>query len=418
MSSSWASRLHEESARALYVHIPFCARKCNYCDFASWACAPGDGLMASYVDALCAQIDRFQELGLLDGVQTAYIGGGTPSFLSVDSLEKLVSSVAALGVGELSCEANPDSLSDEKIASLKAAGATRLSIGVQSLDNDELEKLGRLHDAGQAKEVVSHAVSSGLDVSCDLMCATPGQTDASWARTLADLTALGVCHVSVYPLAIEEGTPFDKLYGDSDCPWNSDEVQAARMTKAQDALEGLDFSRYEVASYAMPGKQCRHNKAYWTGLGYLGIGSNASSMLSLESYLKLQTACKQLPDLPKATSRVRLTCSTSRKDVAQAAPIEALSFQIEALTAPQAAAEDLMLAARLVDGIGPSQLAYARQALGASAVDTCIDALLARALVTEKDGRLCPTRFGWLLGNELYGALWDLAPGEVFSLTA
>lgn len=418
MSSSWASRLHEVSARALYVHVPFCARKCNYCDFASWACAPGDGLMSAYVDSICEQIDQLQKLGLLDGVQTAYIGGGTPSFLPTPALEKLVWRVAVLGVGELSCEANPDSLSGEKIAVLKAAGATRVSIGVQSLDDGELKKLGRLHDAEQAKSVVSQAVASGLDVSCDLMCATPGQTDESWARTLRDLTALGVGHASIYPLAIEEGTPFDKFYGDSDCPWNSDEVQAAGMTKAQEILEGLGYARYEVASYAMPGKQCRHNKAYWTGLGYLGLGTNASSMLTLESYLKLQTANKRLPDLPKGTSRVRLTCTTPRNDIAADAGISSLSFEIEALTAPQAAAEDLMLAARLVEGIGPSQLAYARQTLGAAAVDRCIDDLLARGLLAEKDGRLCPTRSGWLLGNELYGALWDLAPGEVFSLTA
>lgn len=107
----------------------------------------------------------------------------------------------------MTCEANPDSLTGEKIAALKAAAVTRLSIGVQSLNDAELEKLGRLHNAGQAKTAVAQAVASGLDVSCDLMCATPGQTDASWACTLSELAALSVGHVSVYPLAIEEGTP-------------------------------------------------------------------------------------------------------------------------------------------------------------------------------------------------------------------
>ncbi len=372
--------------------------------------------MSAYVDGIVGQIDQFQQLGLLDGVRTAYIGGGTPSFLPAPALEKLVSRVAALGVGELSCEANPDSLTGEKIAAFKTAGATRLSIGVQSLNDVELEKLGRLHNAQHAKTSVSQAVAAGLDVSCDLMCATPGQSDASWAGTLSELAALGVGHVSVYPLSIEEGTPFDRLYGDEDNLWNSDEVQAARMTKAQDVLESLGYARYEVASYAMPGKQCRHNKTYWTGLGYLGIGTNASSMLTLESYFKLQAVNFNLPDLPKGTSRVRLTCTTPRNVIAAGAKFSDLSFDIEALTAPQAAAEDLMLAARLVEGIGPSQLAYARQALGAPAVDRRIDDLLAHDLLVQNDGRLCPTRSGWLLGNELYGALWDLAPGEVFSL--
>ncbi len=418
MPSSWAERLHRASTEALYIHIPFCARKCSYCDFASWACAPEDGLMAAYVDAVCEQINQIQGLGLLDGVQTAYIGGGTPSFLPAESLGKLVSRVGDLQVGELSCEANPDSLTAEKIDALVANGATRVSIGVQSLDNGELATLGRLHTAEEAIAAVTRAAKSGLDVSCDLMCATPGQTDVSWERTLRAFLALGVGHVSVYPLAIEEGTPFERAYGDEDCPWNSGEVQAARMTEAQAMLEGYGYHRYEVASYAMPGKQCRHNQAYWTGRGYLGLGTNASSMLTLESYLKLRTACPQVPSLPQGTSRVRLTCKTPRRAIAEGAALADLAFDIEALTAPQAAAEDLMLTARLVDGIGPSQLAYARDVLGAPALDATIEDLLARGLLAEKNGRLTPTQSGWLLGNELYGALWDLAPGEVVSLEA
>lgn len=415
--SEWARRLHASSASALYIHIPFCARKCSYCDFASAACVPNDSLMGAYVDTICDHLGLLEAIGLLDGVKTAYIGGGTPSFLPPRSLGQIVGRVASLGVEELSCEANPDSLSAEKIDLLKAAGATRLSIGVQSLNNEELTALGRLHDAEQAKTVVSRAVASGLDVSCDLMCATPHQTDASWATTLRELTALNVGHASVYPLMIEEGTPFYRLYGDEDCDWNSDSVQADRMTKAQDVLEVLGYDRYEVASYALPGKQCRHNKAYWTGLSYLGLGHGASSMLTLESYLKLRNVCNQLPELPKPGSRVRLSSITPTAAFAAGASLTDLSFSLEALDARQAAAEDLMLAARMVEGIGPGLYAHACDVLGAARVGECFDRLQSRGLLAEKGDAFQPTQAGWLLGNELYGELWSLAEddGPVFS---
>ena len=142
----WDGRLRTSSAQALYLHVPFCARKCAYCDFASWDTRAQDPLMAAYAHALSVQIDEAEGLGLLQDADTAYVGGGTPSFLGPDLLPALVSRVAALGVSELTCEANPDSLSDELLEGLVRAGATRLSVGVQSLENSELAELGRLHD--------------------------------------------------------------------------------------------------------------------------------------------------------------------------------------------------------------------------------------------------------------------------------
>ena len=218
---------------ALYLHIPFCARKCAYCDFPSWATPAADPLMAAYARALEAQLAEAAALGLVEGCETAYVGGGTPTLLGEKDLRSLVSAVrsAAPGVTELSCEANPDSLADGVIDALRAAGATRLSVGVQSLDDGELAELGRLHDAACARDRVAAAVGSGLDVSVDLMCATPGQTDGSWQRTLEGALALGVGHVSVYPLQIEEGTALDRRYADDPCPWNSDDALAHRPAR-------------------------------------------------------------------------------------------------------------------------------------------------------------------------------------------
>lgn len=398
---------------ALYLHVPFCARKCAYCDFASWATPAGDALMGTYARALEAQLDEVAALGLLQGCETAYVGGGTPTLLGEKDLAQLVGKVVSITApSELTCEANPDSLADEVLLAVREAGATRLSIGVQSLDDGELAELGRLHDAACARERVSAAVATGLNVSVDLMCATPTQMGESWLRSLGGVLALGVGHVSVYPLQIEEGTALDRRFSDDPCAWNDPEVQAERMSQAQAALEGRGYARYEVASYARAGKECRHNKAYWTGLPYVGLGTGASSMLDLEGYLRLSKACPRLPAAPAGVRRVRLTVETPRRELAEAPRLSALSFSLEFLTEPQAVAEDLMLGARLVEGLRPELVRRARELFGARLDDT-VDVLLARGLLGEKNGRLAPTEQGWLLGNELYGALWDLAPGEV-----
>ena len=399
---------------ALYLHVPFCSRKCAYCDFSSWATPVGDPLMTSYVCALEAQIGEVESLGLLGCCETAYVGGGTPTLLGNEGLGSLVSAVrsAAPGIRELTCEANPDSLTDDVLLAVREAGATRLSIGVQSLNDDELVELGRLHSSACARERVNAAVATGLDVSVDLMCATPQQTDESWANTLKGAISLGVGHVSVYPLQIEEGTALDARYANEPCDWNDEEVQASRMTQAQALLEGFDLRRYEVASYALAGKECRHNIVYWTGVSYIGLGTGASSMLDLKGYLRLRTTCPRLPKPPSNATRVRLTTRTGRQEFARSPRLSALSFSLEFLSEAQALAEDLMLGARLVDGLRPELVLRARELFGTKFDDT-IDDLLAQRLLAEKDGRLAPTERGWLLGNELYGALWDLAPGEV-----
>ncbi|MDM8270381.1 radical SAM family heme chaperone HemW [Thermophilibacter provencensis] len=401
-------------AGALYLHVPFCARKCAYCDFASWATAANDPLMTRYARTLLSQLDEVASLGLLADCKTAYIGGGTPSLLGEKALGALVSAVRKVApeMDELTCEANPDSLDDGVLLSLREAGATRLSIGVQSLDDGELAELGRLHDATCARVRVRAAVASGLDVSVDLMCATPGQTDESWARTLEDVASLGVGHVSVYPLQIEEGTALEARYADDACAWNDDEVQAARMTQAQVTLEGHGYSRYEVASYSVPGKACCHNKAYWTGVSYLGLGTGASGMLSLDEYLRLRVVAPQLPLPPRESVRARLTVASDRRALVEDSRLSTLSFSLEFLSEPQAVAEDLMLGARLVEGLDPELVSRARALFGGR-LDGTIEGLLASGLLAERGGRLAPTQRGWLLGNELYGALWDLAPSEV-----
>lgn len=404
---AWEPRLHAASAHALYLHIPFCKRKCAYCDFPSWATPARDASLRAYARSLGRLVAQAADDGLLEGCETAYIGGGTPTYLG-EGLASLVGRVreAASDVAELTCEANPDSLTDALLAGLVAAGATRVSIGVQSLSDAELAELGRVHDAACARERVAAAVASGLDVSCDLMCAIPQQTDTTWADTLAGALGLGVGHLSVYPLAIEEGTPLARRVGDDDPAWNASDVQADRMEQARAAIEAHGLARYEVASYALPGKRCRHNIAYWTGVPYLGLGTGAAGMLAAEGYARLRAACPRLPEPPRDMARARLTMEGMPAEVGAARSLADLAFSCEFLTAREAAAEDLMLGARLTCGLDPGLVAHAREAIGADAVDGTLASLVRDGYL---DDALAPTQRGWLLGNELYGRLWDLA---------
>ena len=406
----WLERLHQPSAQALYLHLPFCARKCAYCDFSSWATKPKDPLMGDYVDALRRHLSEAEAAGLLSCCETIYVGGGTPSFVGAP-LAQLVCHARAMAphATEVSCEANPDSLTNDLLGRLRDAGCTRLSAGVQSLSDAELTELGRIHSAAQARARLSAAVKAGFDVSADLMCAIPLQTDESWRASLEGVIGCGVGHVSVYPLQIEDGTPLGERYGASEPAFNDPEVQAHRMELARDLLTSAGFGRYEVASYAREGKDCRHNQAYWTARPYLGLGTGASSMLTREGYENLCKVCPQLPEPDVEARRVRLTCIDRRHELAAARSLADLHFDLEFLSEAQAAAEDLMLGMRLVRGVEPGLVDHARRVLGASAVDEALAWCEAQGLVARKGLRWVPTDRGWLLGNILYGRMWDLA---------
>ncbi|KXB62512.1 putative oxygen-independent coproporphyrinogen III oxidase [Olsenella sp. DNF00959] len=416
--NAWEGRLHATAAEALYLHLPFCESKCAYCDFASWVTREGDPLMGAYARALGSQVRELKGAGLLSSCRTAYLGGGTPSLLGTDGLSDLVRAVASTtAAAELSVEANPESLAEGMAGALAEAGATRVSLGVQSLDDGELRLLGRAHDARTALRALGDAVSSGLDVSCDLMCAIPRQTSESWARSLRGVLGEGVGHVSVYPLAIEDGTAFGRAVDEGLMDEPEDGLAAELMEEAERILGEAGLSRYEVASYARPGRACAHNQAYWTGHPYLGLGCSASGMLAREGYLRLRDACcPQLPEPAPASARLRLRVLTGRRAIAEDPRLSSLSFEVEELDAGQAAAEDLMLGARMTRGLDPALVSHARLVLGGGCVQAALDDCVARGLLArDGGGRLAPTHRGWLLGNELYGTLWDLAGGETLT---
>ena len=406
---------------ALYVHVPFCAQKCRYCDFDSRSFAPCDldAALNAYFEQLYARLDAFGRTGALAQVRTVYIGGGTPSLAGERLVELARRIVAWCKPFEFTCEANPESLTAELVETLAAAGATRISLGVQTLDNDELAAIGRIHDADRALEAIATVKDAGLDVSCDLMCGLPGQTAASWQRTLEGVLAAAPHHVSVYPLTLEEGTPLYRMACRDESLEPDEDFQAACMDTARELLGVAGYHPYEVASYALNGHECTHNIAYWTGQGYLGIGRSAAGMLDAEDFDDL---VELFPGVsPRGDAhRVRLV---QRDDAAT-------SFESEYLSQREAVAENLMLACRMTRGVGSDLLVRAARVIPTGELTAACDRALELGLATwvpescdPRSGivasseviagriraRLAPTHLGWLDGNVLFELFWGLA---------
>lgn len=403
---------------ALYLHIPFCKSKCAYCDFDSRA-IPGCALeeaMGTYCESLLAQVDVHGKAGELADVETVYIGGGTPSLLG-EHLVELVNCIRThCNPVEFTCEANPESFTSDLARSLHAAGVTRVSLGVQSLQADELRAIGRIHTAEQAVKAVALAREEGFSTSCDLMCGLPGQTLDAWRDTLKRVLLADPDHVSVYPLQLEEGTPLERLEAAGKIEVPDEDFQAQCMDIAAELLHAHSYERYEVASYAKPGHRCQHNIAYWTGVPYLGLGRSAASMCAAtgDVSLLLENTFDGTPDSESdgtsdgAAGRSSANSSTARIRFTQLDDAGE-EFDHEFLTPREAMAEDLMLACRMTDGIGPELLARAIRVVPANELSAACDRAVERKLAAWDNGTLKPTHLGWLDGNELFGIFWDLA---------
>lgn len=266
----------------LYLHIPFCVRKCAYCDFLSFP--QGEDTQRQYVEKLKEEI-RFTGAACREyTVSTVFVGGGTPSVLKSEWMrelfEELRASFSIEEAAEISMEANPGTVTREKLCDYRKAGINRLSFGLQSADNEELRALGRIHTWEEFLESYGLARDGGFEnINIDLMSALPGQTVKSWMETLKKTEKLEPEHISAYSLIIEEGTPFYEKYGSGAgqrlLPGEEEEREMYHLTK--EFLKFRGYERYEISNYAKPGRACRHNIGYWTGVPYLGLGLGASS---------------------------------------------------------------------------------------------------------------------------------------------
>ena len=256
----------------IYVHIPFCATRCDYCDFATWT--DRDHLIDEYVGAMLTDLERRR--GEYPAATSVFFGGGTPSLLPAADLTRVLAAIDRTPDAEVSVECNPDSVDGEKLDTYRAAGVNRLSFGVQSLAPHVLRALGRTHDPANVERAVSLARASGFDnVNVDLIYGTPGESVDDWLRTLTGALDLGVEHVSAYALTVEPGTPLGRHVAAGTSPAPDDDDQAEKYVLADTVLGAAGFEWYEISNWARAGRACRHNECYWVQGDYLAIGCAA-----------------------------------------------------------------------------------------------------------------------------------------------
>ena len=283
--------------QAIYVHIPFCKQKCLYCDFASYACF-GEREMRTYTDALCHEIEvRAEEASNVASGATIYFGGGTPSVLPTDCLEGIVSTLKSCGFwqkpAEATIEVNPGTADVNKLKRLREAGFDRISFGVQSLQDEELRTIGRIHNAEEALIAIDMARTAGFRrISCDLIYGLPGQSLASLKDTICRLTKTGIEHMSVYGLIVEEGTPLESLVNSGRMVLPDEDIAADMYELVQRLLAEAGFERYEISNYAKNGQYSRHNTVYWQYHPYIAFGAAACGM---EKALR-RTAASTVPE--------------------------------------------------------------------------------------------------------------------------
>jgi oxygen-independent coproporphyrinogen-3 oxidase len=372
---------------ALYVHVPFCRRKCPYCSFVSYAHREAD--IPLYLSALKKELTG-QASG--ECIRSIYLGGGTPSLLAAKDIGDLLSVIGGLFIideaAEITVEANPGTIDEAYLTAIRKLGVNRLSLGVQSLNNRELAMLGRIHTAAEASDVVRFARGSGFDnLNLDLIYGLPGQTLADWQHSLADALEMETEHLSLYFLTLEEDTPMWAAVKEGSLPEIDPDLSADQYELAEDLLAAHGYSHYEISNWARPGRECRHNLTYWRNLSYLGVGVAAHSCIDGHRLANSKSLDKYL------------ACYSDKKS-----PVPEMD---EEIGPEMELAETVILGLRLGEGINADYLQhrfgidilthYRRQ------VEEMADAGL-----LERTGRhIRLTRRGRLLSNEVF---WRFLP--------
>ena len=374
---------------SLYIHYPFCLRKCLYCAFNSRtdvSCSSDE-----YVAGLLRELAiRSGMPGNGSSAVTLYFGGGTPSLLEPCQVEQLINAAAkyyALSAdAEITLECNPGTVSAGKLAAFRAAGVNRLSLGVQSFDDNFLEKLGRAHTAGEAQSAFRAAREDGFDnVGIDLMHSLPGQTLAQWESELLSACELRPDHLSVYGLSVEEGTPFALLEEEGQLALPDEEESACMYEKSAEILGASGYEQYEIANFARPGFRSRHNSGYWQRRPYLGFGAGAHSYLRLPGHGIRFSNKESVEDYLQLISRGCFPTAESRS-----------------LSCEEAMAESLFLGLRLTEGVSLDSFyeefsVSFHEAFGAACSD-----LFAAGLLEIRDGFLRLTEKARILSNQVF----------------
>ncbi len=392
----------------LYVHIPFCATKCPYCDFNTYAGI--EAMMEPYLAALRSEIELWGEV--LDGprLETVFFGGGTPSYLAAGSLDMLLDAIrGAFGLAddaEVTAEANPDDLDEGKLASLLEAGVNRLSIGVQSLDDGLLQVLGRRHSAREAIDAFGAARSAGFNnVSIDLMYGLPDQKLEQWGATLDTALELRPSHISMYCLTLEGGTPMERDAAAGRIPVPDGDLAADMYLAAEVQAAGAGLRHYEISNWAIPGRESRHNLVYWRNRPFLGVGPGAHSYLDGHRFHNIRSPREYIRRLAPGEGPISPPSFPRRREPIPGAGI------LDSIPVVEAAepvdrrlemAETMMMGLRLDTGVDAAQFAARFGESPAYVYGEVIDDLADDGLLETAGGCFVLTPRGRLLGNEVF----------------
>ena len=386
----------EKTPLGIYIHVPFCRSKCQYCDFYSLACKNAE-LMDDYLRAICKHIKETGPLAPGYRVDTVYFGGGTPSFLGADGLAAILTAVRqsfdVSSRAEITFEANPDSITPRLLRRLRSEGFNRVSLGIQCDDDALLENLGRPHTYEDAVAAVEKIRKAGYkNLSLDLMYGLPGQTLESWQDTLVNVLQLKPDHMSCYGLKVEKGTP---LYDRKDvCGLPDDDTQADMYLAAVEILKSRNYRHYEISNFAKKDKASLHNLKYWTGGEYLGFGPDASSDFAGKRFVMVRDLRRYIDGI--------LNHGQVIADIQEIPPRER-------------AGEYLMM--RLRTSIGINQEEYEKQyLLPFDPLEEILETCRQRGHALRSDGRWRLTPEGMLLSNTILSDLL-LAQDRTISLS-
>ena len=370
----------------IYIHVPFCRSKCQYCDFYS-VTTKEDKWLDGYQDAVCTHIREAGPLAPDYVVDTIYFGGGTPSFFGADGMAAILATIRKAfrvsGTAEITFEANPDSVSDRLLRRLRSEGFNRVSLGIQCDDNEILKKIGRPHTYEQAVAAVQRIRRFGFkNLSVDLMYGLPGQSLLAWEKTLKNVLKLQPEHISCYGLRVEEGTP---LYEYQEfCNLADDDTQADMYLSAVEILRQHGYRQYEISNFCRKGNVARHNLKYWNGEPYLGFGPNASSDFGGSRFTIIRDLKGYIEGIKKGGQVLQ---------------------EVQEIASRERAGEYLMMRLRTVSGIDPK--VYERQfLLPFTPLETYLLECKERGLASKTfDGRWHLTSNGFLLSNSIISDL-------------
>lgn len=380
-------RFHLRMA-GIYIHIPFCRQACNYCNFHF---STSLHYKNDFVAALLREIELHSKANYLQSqsIETIYFGGGTPSILQIEELEQIMQQLhqyfSVDASAEITLEANPDDVTDEKLQGWKQLGINRLSIGIQSLFEEDLRWMNRAHTAAEAKQVISKARVAGFNsFTVDLIYGTPGLTDEKWLYNLNWVLQQNINHISCYALTVEEKTPLDKQIRHQQKQDVDPEQQSRQFLLLMDHLQQAGFEHYEISNFAKPGYRSKHNSSYWKGVHYLGLGPSAHSFNGSSRQWNIANNQLYIQSLKRET----------------------LAFEREELTTTQQLNEYIMTSLRLMEG---TDLDYISQQFGndkSTELKTASSAFEDKGLLTVTNNHLILTKEGKLFADAIASDLF------------